>query len=252
MKRILPFIFAFAFPVAASAEEAPPRLWSGEGAFSAGATTGNTETSDLGVSLDLERTAQIWSLGLTGSSDYGESEGEKNKSRIFLGMNLDRQLNDKLFGYGSLTYEADEFSGFSSRSFAGLGLGYNIFDGEDLNWSMRGGPGWRFDDIEAEIDDTTVPPTIITEETSEDSFSISGESAWNYQLNPYVGLSNDTTAVYADTSSQLTNILALNAKLNGRLSARMSYEARHNTEPPDGFEKTDTITRVSLVYAIGD
>ncbi|MEM6534110.1 MAG: DUF481 domain-containing protein [Pseudomonadota bacterium] len=252
MRFLLPLACASALPFTALGQEAPRGLWSGEGAFSAGATTGNTETTDIGLSLDLERTGRVWSLGLEGSSDYGESDGEKNKSRIFLGANLDRQLSDRLFSYGAVSYEADEFSGFSSRSFVGVGLGYDIFDGEDVKWSVRGGPGWRFDELEAETDDSTIPPTLISDETSEDSFSASGESAWSYQLNPYVGLSNDTTAVYADTSSQFTNVLALNARLNGKLSARMSYEARHNTEPPLGFEKTDTITRVSLVYAIGD
>ena len=39
--------------------------------------------------------------------------------------------------------------------------------------------------------------------------------------------------------------------LTGALSARASYDVRHDTDAPAGFEKTDTVTRVSLVYACG-
>ncbi|MCF6329846.1 MAG: hypothetical protein L3J02_08615, partial [Henriciella sp.] len=36
--------------------------WTGEGSLSAGVTTGNTETTDLGLGLDLGRDFCVWKL----------------------------------------------------------------------------------------------------------------------------------------------------------------------------------------------
>jgi len=216
--------------------------WTGEGSLSAGVTTGNTETTDLGLGIDLGRELGEWAVGVRAAADYGETEGAETKNRILLGANLDRQLNDKLFAFGQLSYEKDEFSGFDSRAFVGGGLGYEIYNTDALGWTVRGGPGIKIDEIQA---------TATTVATTEESFGAVAESAFRYQFNDNVGFTNDTNAIYAETSTQISNIAALTATLTDTLSARISFEARHDTDPVDGFEATDTISRVSLVYGFG-
>ncbi len=225
--------------------------WTGEGSLSAGVTTGNTETTDLGLGLDIGRDFGVWKVGLQAAADFGETAGVETRNRIFLGTNLDRQINDKLFGFGAISYEKDEFSGFASRTFIGGGLGYEIFNSDTLGWTVRGGPGFKIDEIEAVLDNSTIPATVLVPAVTEESISALGESNWRYAFNDNVGLTNDTKALWADTSTQISNITALTAQLNGSLSARISFEARHDTNPPLGFEDTDTISRVSLVYGFG-
>lgn len=234
---------------AAAAEEATG--WSGEGSLSAGVSTGNTETTDLGLGVDANRDWGVWALGLNAVADFGETEGVETKNRIFLGTNLDRQINDKLFGFGQLSYEKDEFSGFASRTFIGGGLGYEIYNSDTLGWTVRGGPGFKIDEIEASIDATAVPPNVLTPATTEESIGAVAESNYRYAFNENVGLTNDTKVLYAQESTQLSNVIALTATLTDTLSARVSFEARHDTNPPLGFEDTDTISRVSLVYGFG-
>lgn len=225
--------------------------WTGEGSLSAGVTTGNTETTDLGLGVDIGRDFGVWKVGVQAAADFGETAGIETKNRIFLGTNLDRQINDKLFGFGALSYEKDEFSGFESRTFIGGGLGYEIFNSDKLGWTVRGGPGFKIDEVNAVLDNTTVPATIITPATTEESLAGLGESNWRYAFNDNVGLTNDSKVLWADTSTQISNITALTATLTDTLSARISFEARHDTNPPLGFEDTDTISRVSLVYGFG-
>lgn len=225
--------------------------WSGEGSISAGMTSGNTETTDIGVGVDFARTTQIWTLGLEALADYGETDGEETKNRFFLAGQLDRQLRDRLYGFGRLSYERDEFSGFESRTFLGTGLGYQILDGAHATWSVESGPGLKIDEVRpAEtMNDLGAPVTIPG--TTEESLSFIAVSHYAYQFNDAVQLTNETDAIYADESTQLTNIVALTADLTEALSARISFDVRHDTNPPDGFENTDTATRFSLVYAIG-
>ncbi|MFY8048731.1 MAG: DUF481 domain-containing protein [Erythrobacter sp.] len=38
------------------------------------------------------------------------------------------------------------------------------------------------------------------------------------------------------------------AKVSGNLSVRLSYTIEHDTDPPLGAVKTDTLSRVTLIY----
>lgn len=38
--------------------------------------------------------------------------------------------------------------------------------------------------------------------------------------------------------------------MNTRLALAVGYAVRHNTDPSEGFEETDTLTTVNLVYEI--
>ena len=49
-------------------------------------------------------------------------------------------------------------------------------------------------------------------------------------------------------NSSLFSKSAATARLAGDLSARFSFDVLHETEPPVGRERTDTISRASLVY----
>ena len=246
--KLAAFAGAMTLSLPAHAQDDASEGWSGEGSLSAGVTTGNTETTDLGLGVDVARTMNLWTIGLQATADYGETDGAETKNRIFLGANLDRQINDRLFGFGQLSYEQDEFSGFDSRAYIGGGLGYEILTGDVTTWTVRGGPGVKIDEIEAVLDTTVTPAAVITPATTEESFGASAQSNFAHQFNDNVGFTNDTTVLYAETSTQIGNIAAITASLTDTLSARVSFEVRHDTDPVEGFEDTDTISRVSLVY----
>ncbi|GGB61947.1 MULTISPECIES: DUF481 domain-containing protein [Henriciella] len=225
--------------------------WTGEGSLSAGYTTGNTETTDLGLALKLNREVGIWTYTGEAAADYGETDSVETKNRFFLAGEVDRQLGDKLFGFARTSYEKDEFSGFESRWFAGGGLGYPVLENETTNWSIQGGPGIKIDEVRDTITNVNGVPTVIPGST-EESFSVIANSEFAHQFNDAVSLSNSTNAIYASESTQFGNVIALTAALTDAFSARFSFDVRHDTNPPEGFEATDTVTRASIVYAFGN
>jgi len=231
----------------ASPALAQEAVWTGEGSFGAGFTSGNTDTSDLGLGLKLARKSGDWKVSLEALADYGKTDGVETKNRAFVAGQLDRDFGPRAYAFGRASYERDEFSGFDSRTFVGAGVGYRIITGERTTWSVEGGPGVKFDEVRA----TTLPGPIIVPSQSETSFSVIAGSKFAHAFNDNVKLTNDTNVLYAKTSTQLTNSLAVTAALTGALSARFSVDVRHDTDPPFGFDKTDTATRVSLVYGFG-
>ena len=225
--------------------------WSGEGALSAGQTTGNTDTSDVGLTFDVNRIAGDWDLGLQGQGDYGEQDGIESRNRVFLGANLDHDFSDRIFSFTRASYEVDQFTGFDSRSFIGGGLGYRFLGLEPVTWVIRGGPGVKIDEVKRTVVTDTNGVTTVTPAETETTFGAVGKSKFEWALNDKVSLSNITDVIYATESTQISNGLALTAQINGSLSARFSYDTRYDTNPPVGFESTDTATKIGVVYKFG-
>lgn len=233
-----------AMPAAAQNE------WTGEGSFSAGYTTGNTETTDLGLAGKLSRDTGLWTYSGEAAADYSQTDSVETKNRTFLAGDIDRQLGDRLFAFGRTSYERDEFSGFESRLFIGGGLGYLILDGERTTWSVQGGPGIKIDEVQETTTQVNGAPVLVPG-TTERSFSTVAQSEIGHDFNDAVRLTNETDVIYAEESTQIGNVIALTAALTDTFSARFSFDVRHDTNPPQGFKATDTVTRASIVYTFG-
>ena len=251
MKTILYALVAGgATALTATAQEGETTGWTGEGSLSASTTSGNTESTDVGLGVNAKRDWGVWTTGFEAIVDYGELDGEEAKNRFFLAGQADRQINDRLYGFGRLSYEQDEFSGFDSRIFVGGGLGYEVLTGPSALWNVEAGPGFKIDEV-AEIVPTVengLTETIPAE--TQESFGFIAKSDYSYAFNDAVTLSNLTNVIYAQESTQIGNTIALTAALTDVLSARASFEVRHDTNPPLGFEETDTATRFSIVYTL--
>lgn len=231
---------------AAYAQDAEAPAWTGEGSFGAGVTTGNTETTDVNAGLKVAHKGAVWAQSGEFSIEYGKTDGDETKNKMKAAGQVDRFFGERLSAYGRLTWEKDEFSGFENRYFAGLGVAYQVIVSENTLWALQGGPGFRIDEVRAQP--TATPPVLAT---TEESLGVAAGSRFKHQFNEAVALTNDTDVVWSDTSTQTTNSLALTAQLMGNLSARISFDVNHDTNPPEGFEATDTATRFSLVYKVG-
>lgn len=225
--------------------------WSGEAAFSAGYTTGNTETTDLGLGIDVAREQGVWTYEFVADGEYGEQDGVESRNRYFLSGDVDRQLNDKLFAFGRTSYEVDQFTGFDSRTFVGGGVGYHIYDSEQTKWTVRAGPGVKIDEVKRIVTTDSVGAALIIPAETVSSFGAVARSAFGHKLNDNVKFINETDVLYGETSTQIENMVALTASVSSAISARMSFNVRYDTNPAEGFEDTDTALKVALVYGFG-
>jgi len=83
--------------------------WSGEAALTGSKTTGNTETEDVGLGLNLVKSADT----------------------------------DRLYAYGNADYFQDDFGAFETGYFIGTGVGYKLVLPDPLQWDVEGGLGYR-------------------------------------------------------------------------------------------------------------
>ncbi|MDX1292627.1 MAG: DUF481 domain-containing protein [Hyphomonas sp.] len=236
------------FGLPASADDG----WTGEASLSAGLTTGNTETSNAGLGIDLDRAAGAWNFGVQLSGDYGKEDGIESRNRYFAAGDLEHDFNDTMFSFGRASYEVDQFTGFDSRTFVGAGIGWHVLDDEDHNWTVRGGPGLKIEEVKRQVSVDSTGATVITPASTEESLGAVMQSEYFYAFNEAVSLNNKTNVVYGQESTQINNSIGLTAALNGHLAARVSFDVRHDTSPQPTYEATDTATKFSIVYTLGE
>lgn len=211
--------------------------WSGEASASAAVTTGNTETTDVGLGIALANTQDIWEHQLNLTFDYGEASNNETKNRTFAGYQVNRDFTDTLYGYGNASWLHDEFGAFEDDAFIGLGLGATLIDNENpTKWTIDGGPGYRM--------------LKASNGTENNEFAVRGGSRFSYAFNDAVTLSNNTEVLWSDADTYIWNDVNITAKLAGALSARFGVRVDYHTDPALGLEQTDTITRGALVYSI--
>jgi putative salt-induced outer membrane protein len=212
--------------------------FSGEAALTGAKTTGNTDTTDVGFALKLQKTGEVWTHKLKGSADYGEADDVKNKQRFAFGYQIDRELNDRTYIFGTADYFNDDFGSYSDGYYLGTGIGYKAIVTDAVTWNVEGGAGYR--------SQTQQGVAGLTES----ELAIRGFSDFDWVLNDNVSFYNDTEVTYASSDTYIWNETGLTSQIAGNLAARVSFRIDHHTDVPVGVEKTDTITRVGIVYTM--
>jgi putative salt-induced outer membrane protein len=230
--------------------------WSGEASASGARTTGNTDTTDLGLALNLQKESDKWRHTFYGSADFGEADDVQNKKRFTLGYQIDRDLTDRLYAWGNVDWFSDDFGAYENGTFLGTGLGYKLVEPTPLGWDVEAGIGYRSQspqllDVPGDVTQAEFDALDLAGDfDKQNEFALRGASKITYDFNDNVSLYNNSEAIYTKSDTYLWNEIGITANLMGNLAARASYRIDHHTDVLPGVEKTDTITRVGVVYSI--
>lgn len=208
--------------------------WSGQGELGGFVTTGNSDTKGLSAGLALTRETEKWRVNLRASADYQRSAGTTSNEQFSAAIEPNYKFNERLFAYGLAQWDRDRPQGFDARYVVSGGLGYRPVMTDTLTIDLKAGPAWRRTEFIA------FPSTT----------ALTGLGSANlvWKITPTLTFSEAANALWQSQSSTLTSLTAVDAKLNGALSARLSWQVRHETNPPIGLEQTDTLSRMTLVY----
>ena len=208
--------------------------WSGQGEAGGFISSGNTENRGLAVGVNLSKETRHWKHSLRGIVDYQEDQGVTSRERYFAGYEGNWKFTPRGFAVLALSWERDRFTGFTSRFTQAIGLGYRLVDTPSLSIAVDGGPALR--------------QTRFTNGLNENHFAARAALNAKWLISPRLTFTQTATYYYDDINNSLLSLSQLTAKLNGRLSARMSFQVNNESNPPPGRENTDTVTRATLVY----
>lgn len=218
--------------------------WSGRGEIGASRSTGNTENLGLAVGLKLERKGVDWQHLLKASADLQRSSGVTTREKYVASYEPRYNLGARSFAFAVAQFERNPFQGFKGRYAVSGGIGYRVFDRETLKLSVKAGPAWR--------------RTVLAGGGSEESLAalagfdfdwgISERLKLTQDMNMLANAAGSGTVIIDANNTSINLVTGLEAKVSDRLSTRLSYSIDYDSDPPEGAVKTDTLSRVTLVY----
>lgn len=214
-----------------------PQGFRGSLALTGVATTGNTETVDLGIGgrFTLGQGALNHTFGL--AVEYGEAENVRDRNRVLGIYDLNYDLTDRVYVFGLGRGEYDEFASRNEVDvFAGVGPGYRILNSPTLAWRVQAGPGVRY------------TKNVDNGDTNTDLAGILS-SRFYYQVANDVFVTNDTDVLYSEVDTLVSNELALNTRIVGPISGRVGLRTDYSTEPAAGQKSTDNRMSIGVVYS---
>ena len=212
----------------------PLELWKGQIELGAFRSTGNTDNFGFTAALNFNRKGIEWEHIVQARADYQEDRGVVTREQYSASYQPRYTLNDGFFTYARTQYERDRIQGFEDRYTLSGGLGYRVLNGRTMTLSLEAGPAVR--------------RINYVDEPNETTWSVLTSIDFDWKINSTIKLSQDASSYVGSDNSTFTSLTALETAMSKRLKAKLSYAIEHETSPPIGSLKTDTISRFSLVY----
>ncbi|MFC1576836.1 YdiY family protein [Candidatus Omnitrophota bacterium] len=203
---------------------------------------GNTENSTMAGSFFLSRNMKhVDEVTLKGDVYYGESDKKMDAQRWYGMGRYAVSFGSSRRWYGFVRGEADHdrFANIDYRLIPSAGVGYWLYDLEDLKLLAELAIGLEHTDFRDETEDSNEAiyiPRIYAEKKLFDAVSIS-ESLTFYL--PFAKVSN----------YRLRSKTSLNTSINEMLTFRIQLIDDYNSAPPDDTSKNDMRIISSLAYS---
>ncbi len=209
------------------------------------ATSGNTDSTDIGVGTQLGFFDGVNGHKLALSYVYGEDDaGVTTEDSLFATYDYTRDFSTNFFGFAKIQAQYDgeaEDGAFEDDAFVGFGVGYRIFNSPDMQWSVQAGPGYRV----ANLSD---PEGVFDTVTDFDEAALSLSSDYYTRISPTVFVTNDTDILSSESDTSVINELGLNVSMTDQLALRTSLLTEYHTDPLGDADDTDNTFGLSLVY----
>lgn len=198
-------------------------------------TSGNTEITTFNTEYLLTYFGEDWTHNFEANALSSQEDGTARAERYFIGNKSDYALMDEdryLFVQGS--YTDDRFSGFDYQAIATTGYGQYFLRGSGLDLQGFVGLGYRQNDSKT------------TGSEGETVLNLGEEFDW--EISETSALTQSITFDIGEERTITTFDIGLESNIIDRISTRIAFQYRNNSDVPAGIEKTDTQTSISLVY----
>lgn len=213
--------------------------WTGKGEAGLAIADGNSQSTTANAKIVVGKKIDAWEHAFGLSGLYVRQEGETSAKRWESFLQSRYSFGGgNTYGFGGLRYEEDRFSGFDHQGVIDAGVGHKFIDSEKTKLSGQVGVGYKFWE------------TLDTPRDKDGSVAGTAGLDFSHQLTATTSLFNKFGAEVTSDNNFLQNETGVAVKVSDRLALSLGYTVRHNTDPPAGFKKTDTLSTVNLVYEV--
>ncbi len=219
-------------------------FWSGffDTGFSLAA--GNAETKSFTNAARADRTTQRDKISVYATTIFAQNSTTGDKlttaNAIRGGTRYDVNVSERLFTFGFLDLEFDQFQSLDLRSVVGGGLGYHLKKSERTTWDFFGGASLNQEFFDNDI--TRRSGELVLGEELVVNFS--EKSSWSHRLALYPNMSQ--TGEY-----RLQFDTSLNSDIWEWLGWHVTVSDRFLSNPVPGRQKNDLLLTAGLRVSFG-
>jgi putative salt-induced outer membrane protein len=221
--------------------------WTGKGAAGISLSSGNTDTKTGNAAVEFADTVGSWKHVFGFDGLYAAADSATTAQRWDLYEQSDFNITPRNFVFGAARYEEDRFSGFQYQATVSTGLGRHFVATDSTKLTAAIGIGYKNFETRNVYDESGA---LIEPHGTDNQAIARGTLDFEQKLTSTTTLLNKFLVEAGSANTYFQNDLGLEVKMNTRLSLAVGYSVRHNTEPPMGFKKTDTLSTLNLVYEI--
>ncbi|MDB6063017.1 MAG: hypothetical protein JWM78_3120 [Verrucomicrobiaceae bacterium] len=224
--------------------------WSGSGEVGAVSARGNSHTDNANAKLDIADQIDDWKHSFYAAGLYGSQDSETSANRWETRWQSDYNITPRLYWFGGLRYERDQFGAFSFQESASTGAGYKFIDNDTTKFAAQLGVGAK----------RAREQTVVKDESNDVIDRINGDTTtrglataganFEHTLTATTKVIDKLVVEAASDNTFIQNDLALQVAINDKFSLSVGYGVRENTSPAPDSERIDTITTLNLVYKI--
>ncbi len=238
MRRLVVLSLAVVLVGSAVGAEDSGKPWTGSLGLSYLATSGNSDTSSLGIEVAVKRKPAPWGIDISALALRAEKDGVKSAERLLGRARGERALTERWGVFLGASAEKDTFAGLDLRGTLEAGGTYRMLTGPEHELSFDAGATFTREERTSGVNDDF----------------LGGLAGLSYAWIPMEGAKvSERLIVYPnfDESSdwRLVSETALQAALSKRFALKIGYALRYDHEPPPGFDSTDSATTASLVWS---
>lgn len=204
-------------------------------------TDGNSDTSNLNLSLDGDRKHGDSEILFGGKFNYGEEDNSKNTENLYTFAQYNFHLDEAKRFYLNMKaeYSYDDIAEVDYRVLVGPpGLGYFFVKSETTEWVLEAAFQYLWEEVGGLSEDG---PVLRLEERLRKDLSESAKLFHGLQYQPELEQFD---------SYLIIGEIGIECMINSHMSMRFTVEERYDSTPAEDKEKGDTRVIASLVYTL--
>jgi len=239
MRKLLLLSLMLAFTGVAQAEDIAPEqattIWKSDVELGFVQTGGNTQTKNLNTKGKVVAEADVFRTTLEATALSSSDNQGTTSEKYTTSLQEDWKMSEVDYLFGRLGFVSDRFGGYRQRLSETVGYGRDLIKNDDVHWKAEVGGGLR--------------QTRLISTTRQNDTIARASTGITWKINEAATLIQDLSSEGGKDGFVTNSVTALQNKLNGHLSSKISYSVQNNSKVPVGTKKTDTELAVALVWS---
>ena len=226
----------------------PDKVWGGDIELGLVLSSGNTQSTAIRTNAELMheltdfRNKYLIQTLIQRNSQFDEATGEKTRYTTAQRVNLVGQSNYKFYQsehsiFGRASYLNDRFGAFEEQGSLAAGYAMRAYQQGDDYLDLETGPGIAYQ----QTSDKQTSSGMIWWVAANLDYHLTDSNSFRHALEWSVSLDGKNSSWQSRSS--------LTSQVNGRLSMRLNFTVKYDSNPGQFRQKTDTETSATLVYS---